>query len=830
MYIPQLPNCTEKTKNLREKSWKIGSCSYFYLNRLLSKYLSFEGHTSEIKSPLSIHDLKDKIRLPSGGDYDSQELIEEQLTLIQNTNSDPNLYKFARFLSQQENALQKLGMILFALDHFPDKLRSLPSSEKGEIFLEDMFSQAVNLIDKRLNETVAQNKKTGIQSSKIVKSTLIPQEIAKLVITDRGVVNPGLLEWVKETIAKKRKTYLSHDVSLMQTLCLFLQSKMLRDQLQNIRAPINPQSPAGVVIRAALGMDPKAPIRQVHAIRTVVAALLSHLRQQEKRSCFATFLAINMKQSHLKMCIEDFNSLLQYSHLTREEDGDTEHFPFLLKMSNINLNNELDFDRLGKIRDAGFLWDSAGLSAACKIMGFDNPEETLKQIAQSTNSPATPKKIIEKLATLEAKSSVQRKTAAKLYQEGCFAFGSVTFNPLLKVWVNAIAGMAESQASCFFASCILKTIMTVFHKHLTKDSSLEFEKQLYFTLYKAIQLIYDPSIGSPQETSEGGFVLYEGKECGEFRQLNRVDNAKDFNRFISRVLKTLANNPKNKGLAKTLQSYVSSPDFTGTILTTYNEILFHHLDKTNQKTKSAPWINLLGHDASDILKVYLSNSAELKTKVFIPKNGKSLLRRLIIMGKRLDEKEKDKLKQNPHLLKPARILNHHAFSLMIGLPALQRAWRDKRPSRKWIEEEILLHGSEVSNALISDEQRSLLMKKLRITGISQKATIKEFRKSLLKELYPPTPETKLKVDQLIVETLPKDLKEKLCKTVIHFADTNLHSGVHDIHFCFIVNPGTGKIEVWQAADDNSTLTPLDQNLVINNQQWQIYLYPDELIS
>ncbi len=822
MYVPQLPNYPEKTRNLREKSWKIGRCSNSYLNSLLHKCLSLEGRTSGIKSPHSIKNLKEKIRLPSGGDYNSRELIEEQLTLIENTNSDPELYKFARFLSKQENALQKLGMLLFGLDHFPDKL----AQGRDENLLEEIFSSAVNLIDKRLNDAVNRNKKTGIQSSKIVKSTLIPQEIAKLVITDKGFVNAGLLEWVKEAIAKKRKTYLSHDVSLLQTLTLFLQSKLLREHLENIKAPINSQSPAGVVIRASLGMVPDSPIRKVHAIRTVVAALLSHLRQQEKRSCFATFLAINMKQSHLKMCIDDFNSLLQYSHLTREEDGVTQHFPFLLKMSNLDLNHELNFDRHGKIDGAGFLLDSAGISAACKVMGFDNPKETLKQVVRTMNSPATPKKIIEKLATLGAKSSIQRKTAAKLYQEGCFAFGSATFNPLLKVWVNAIAGMAESQASCFFGSCILKTIMTVFHKHLVKDSSLEFEKQLYFTLYETIQLIYDPSLGS----SEGGFVLYAGEDCGEFRQLNRIDNAKDFKRFISRILNTLANNPKNKDLAESLQSYVNSLQFTETLLTSYNEILFHHLDKTDQKTRSAPWINLLGHDASDILKVYLSDSKELKTQVFIPKNGKSLLRRLIIMGKSLDETEKNKLKQNPYLLKPARILNYHAFSLMIGFPALQKAWRDKRPSRKWIEEEIFLHGSEVSDAPISDEQRRLLIKNLRIADLPQKATIKEFRKSLLKKLYPFAPGTELEVDRLIVETLPKNLKDKLGKTVIHFADTNLHSGVHDIHFCFIVNPGTGKIEVWQATDDNSTLIPLDQNLVVKNQQWQIYLYPDGLIK
>jgi len=59
--------------------------------------------------------------------------------------------------------------------------------------------------------------------------------------------------------------------------------------------------------------------------------------------------------------------------------------------------------------------------------------------------------------------------------------------------------------------------------------------------------------------------------------------------------------------------------------------------------------------------------------------------------------------------------------------------------------------------------------------------------------------------------------------LIHFADTNLHSGVHDVHFCFLVNPGSGKVEVWQVNDDNSGLTPLDQRHVCKNARWEIYL-------
>ena len=114
--------------------------------------------------------------------------------------------------------------------------------------------------------------------------------------------------------------------------------------------------------------------------------------------------------------------------------------------------------------------------------------------------------------------------------------------------------------------------------------------------------------------------------------------------------------------------------------------------------------------------------------------------------------------------------------------------------------------------------------------INNMFTIKQFRKYLLKSTSPLTPETKLEVDKLIVETLPHDLKEKLNKTIIHFADTNLHSGMNDIHFCFIVNPGTGKIEVWQITDDNSKIMPLDQNLIVKNKTWEIYLYPDELIN
>jgi hypothetical protein len=829
MYIPQVHPYQSKAGLLHGKEWKISDSFGSDLNRIFCSRVSLEGHTHKIKSSNSIENLREMIQLPSDVSYNRKELVAEQLEIIRNTSSDPSLQRFADYLAGRENGLQKLGMLLWHLDRRGEALKLMMSKKEWdniESWIEKSFSREVDRIESRLDQTLQNNRKTDIQSTRLVKSTLIPREIAAIIITQQADINIGLLEYVKDALIKRNRNSFSYDVSLTQTVILLLKSKNLRIQLTSINPPLNPQSPAATVIRAALGLLPSEPITRVHAVQTVAAALLSHLRQQEKRSCFAAFLAINMKQSHLKRCIDDFNSLLQYSHLSRQDSGICEHFPFLLKMSNSDLSNEFT--------SGNSLWDSAGLAAACRIMGIDDAEKVLGQISEEIGRPATAKKVIEKLA-LHAAESSENNTAADFYQKGCFAFGSATFNPLLKVWVNAIAGMAESQANCFFGSCILKTIMTVFHKHLsskklTSESMHDFEKQLQSRFASAIQMIYDPSIGALVESAEGGFVLYEGHEEGEFRRLRRIDNGGDFNRFVLQILRSCGQNKKFTPLAESLESLVLSPTFSETILTAYNKILSHHLDKTEQKIVSVPWINHLGHSASDIMRVYLDHGPDLKPKILIPKKGKTLLRKLIVMGKHLDKIEKDKLKQNPHLLKPARILNYHAFSLMIGHASLQKAWRDKRVSRKWVEDEISSYGLEVSHSIISKKQRSLLMNNFGVSDLPKNITIKQFRKYLLKSTSPLTPETKLEVDKLIVETLPHDLKEKLNKTIIHFADTNLHSGMNDIHFCFIVNPGTGKIEVWQITDDNSKIMPLDQNLIVKNKTWEIYLYPDELIN
>ncbi len=761
--------------------------------------------------------------------------IDEMITSLktmQDALPDGCLEQCVDLAMNSKNALLNLGKIMWLIDHQSDQFPAILHQGNPLTLINQLFDQKMNHILDLMKKQVKQEKKMGLQPSEMIKGTLIPKKIADIVITKSGKINLGLLKFVQPLFMKEHAQTLNYGISLKQTLDQFLKSPELRERFSEVRAPENTESRMSTLVRISLGLPKDSPLSDADAKRAAIAALLSHLRQYSQHSCFAAFLAINMKRGHLMSCLDDFISLLENGHLTREVDNQTKHFPFLMKMSSASLNRRFLLLRNGmaaidKVTVCP-IEDNSGLVAACLVMGIGDPKNALLDISNQINGMTTPQTVIKRLAIWQAKRTKTSRYKGKYFHEGCFAFGAQEANPLLKVWVNTIAGMAEGTAHCFLGTCLVKSVLNVIHNFLVKSGFAD-TKQMTHALIKKLTVstkyMYDPSVGFFGDDFEGGFVLYEILETN---RLKRIDSILLFKEFLKHAFASVERECIDHSPPISLcRDFCQTSECIKQIVHDYQGHIGAHYGKISEKDNIKPWINIFGHNAQSILDVYFESQQPLHRVAFTSKNGYHLMKTILDLGRRLQGFEKRLLLENPHFMTPARVVNYHAFSLLLGHSSLKTAWQGALSPFKWMKKNLLKTGRRLANEPLSQEERTKLTSLLDagfeditiLNGLSPKKA----RKHLLLSVKKNKAEFRRIFDTKVIEAFDNGKKKLMVQSIIHFADTNLYSGIHDVHFCFCVNPGSGKVEVWQANDDNSGLKPLDQNDIARNAQWEVYL-------
>lgn len=809
-------------------------CNLIFAERIHS----FEGKGGTLSGQVST--LKSYGHKDSEGNEEEDEtndtlLIEEMITSLKSTHNDlPADWRqqCIDLAMNSKNALLYLGKCMWLIDHHKDELESLLHQGNPLTLIDQLFDQKMNHILELVKKQVKKEKKMGIQPPEMIKGTLIPKKIADIVITKSGKINLGLLKFVQPLFMKEQAHILNYGISLKQTLDQFLKSPEIRQRFSEVRAPENTQSRMSTLVRISLGLPRDQPLTDVDAKRATIAALLSHLRQYSNRSCFAAFLAINMKRGHLISCLDDFISLLENGHLTREVDNQTKHFPFLMKMSSASLNQRFLLLRNGMAAIDSVtvcpIEDNSGLVAACLVMGILDPKNALLEISNQINGMTTPQTVIKKLAIWHAKRTKTTRYKGKYFHEGCFAFGAQEANPMLKVWVNTIAGMAEGTANSFLGTCLVKCVLNVIHNFLMKTEEPD-ARQITDALLKNLaystKYMYDPSVGFFGDDFEGGFVLYEVLETN---RLKRIDSILLFKEFLKRAFTSIERrsieNPQPISLC---QEFCQTSECIKQMVHYYQDLIGKHYGKLSEKDNIKPWINIFGHNAQAILDVYFESQQSHHRFAFTSKNGYHLMKKILELGRSLEGEEKRLLLENPHFMTPARVVNFHAFSLLLGHSSLKTAWQGDISPFKWMKKNLLKTGRRLANEPLSQEEQTKLTSLLEahfegitlLSGLSPK----QAREHLLRSIKKNKAEFRRVFDAKVIEAFDHEKKKLMVQTIIHFADTNLYNGIHDVHFCFCVSPGSGKVDVWQVNDDNSGLQPLDQKDIARNAQWEIYL-------
>jgi len=411
----------------------------------------------------------------------------------------------------------------------------------------------------------------------------------------------------------------------------------------------------------------------------------------------------------------------------------------------------------------------------------------------------------------------------------CYAFEAHTSHPLLQAWENAIASMAEADEKSLVRSVIIKTVMSTVKSQLDKQKV--FTHSFHYLLLERMHLQYDPVIPIGDEARDGksktgAFVLYDKHNETKPSKWRRIDSPMKFREFISDLSETvIKEDPNLEPYSNEIQSFIESDAFMVRCIERYypgNDQLSDPLNNYKQ-LKFAPWVTKIGNNITKVIQVYRENSEISPSDILVATDCASLIQAI-------DEiREQTPLDKRGHPY-PIRIPGIHAFTLMLNHPSLKRV-KDLDQVQEDMGRGLL--PQESKEQLIRFLSERLTKKKAskfshRAAHLKGDMGIKDYRDHLLELFYSSKKISSDRVverelDTELVKVLPEELKERFRESAIHFADTNWAENGRDIHFCAVVNPGTGKVELWGGDEEGRRFFALDQNPWVKNKNWEIFL-------
>lgn len=811
-------------------------------------------------------------------------LLIEQLydlaTLIQNRDH-PHLVqcletglKIAR--ASEDAPSPDLGKLIYLIDADPETACRQNRENASYEWIEEQFSKSLRETKELLNRFKRRHVQATIQHPEIAYRNQLPIELSKYLISSTGHLNIGLIQTMLQSFVNGKSPPLNYEKHMIHSLNYLSANPALREKLSRIKRPQSHKAPANVVIRTTLDLTPGHTITDIDSKRCALTSLMTLLRQGKDGSCFATPLAISLLNHHLERCLGDFSQLLEESKLTRNVEGTLVDFPFLLRIGDQNLSEKVRISRTGRLilPDGKLIPLSKvpGIIAVKKAMGIDKIKITKYLFSKPRDEqPFVEVSLKELLQALVRQAKTlsfnKEKRLAELYLHATFAYEAQECNPLLQTWENSIACMAEADGHSMVRSAILKSANQVLAKFLKKpleafpgilkQATALFKK----TLNEKIHLQWDPhipntSIASDQHSTEGAFVLYDKGSYGKPSRWVRLDTPQSYQAFILRTIDevkreigTMLSSDEKKAISHILaklEEYVESNPFLIDSLQDYyppNGEQTNVLQNVDQLTY-APWITKSGNNLHKVMQIYLERPELSPVAHIVPKNGRELLEKLVHLMQTSDVNFQDLVKKTPFTCTPIRIPYIHAFTFLPGHPSFISAWSGELDAFDWMQEHILKPGMEISetslsldtrNQLLEDVKRTLIHRSNKaayegqIENLPSSQSIKELRKSLVEiivklesdDSFPPHT-IATQVDLRIYQFLPDTLKHQLHTSAIHIADTNWADGVNAVHFCLVVNPGTGDLELWSIKDDNSVLIPLDQMEWFDNKGWEFF--------
>ncbi len=781
-----------------------------------------------------------------------------------------------------------LGQLIYLTDVAPVKVISLINErnlKKTLLKVNHEFNLYILNLCQKIKTLSTSHEHSELQSSEVAMHTAIPVEIATILITSCGTINVGIIKSLSSLFLNVNETPLNFDLNLSYALNLLKNSSRLRSEIESIKAPKEAMLPSNEIIRATLNLSPHIHISSRESRIVALAALLSHPRQGSEGSCFAVSLAIEILSAHLLYSLKDIKQLLEEGKLTRKIKQIATDIPFCKRINDLNLNHTLQLYEDGLFSLSGFkpsfLWDSPGFQSACLSLGLKDKkiafQHLLERFPVSKNNKRSVRELLQQLSIIASEESNESKEL--LFSRACLYFSSQTNQLLLKAWENTIANMAETEESGMVKRSIVKAALNAFQNELTqlktpKNKSIsQFLVTFQHLIFDRIHLRYDPTIQTPSPSNHESHQLNYGNEGGFvlFDQNCKIDNEYLFKSFMKQMLDSTlqetieGQNELNKKAIKecyeVLMASIRKESFMRYLLACYHPsnkgLLKQTLEELPLNTESllfTPWISQTGNNSKSVLKTFFESETTFSSKKIVLQKD-TALKEIINYCKDLCDSEKQKLTENVNRRSPLCIPGKHRFPFMAGHLSLARAWKDKCSTDDWIEENIKRPIKEIAEERIDLElkqrwlesiEREVLLKrhtanepKLILTALNSIPTdisIQDFRNQVLIKYQNTDVNNKISinsfkqaVDSCLISSLSVENQQKFAESAVYVADTNWSSGIHDLYFCFAMNPGSGKIEFWKSQSDKMRFDLLDQNYWIHNQIWVFYNIPEETI-
>lgn len=720
------------------------------------------------------------------------------------------------------------------------------------------------------------HEKAELQDSRQARAIYLPIELAKALVTDVGLLNNGLIPFFKDKLSHLHRLSLPYELDILHILNNLEHAPLLKTTLNSIRKPKNKYAPAHFLIRTLLKLSPQHIVTDTDARRVALTALFSHLRQGTVGSCFSTFLALHLLANDPHQALLDFKSLLETSSLHRSIKGVKFEFPFLSTLGTEASSKRITLKTQGYIISSNalksYIWEAPGIQSVCRVLGIVNVKgcvtAALKKLFTDPLTTPIMKVSIKKLLQLiieEGRHYGLEKTNsdAILLEKALFIFEGETHNVLQGIWENSIAGMAETQESSYLKPAIIDSILTPIKEKISSlntQTDPEWQRLLNLLsqcLMKRMQLQYDPHLERDEPIADnygtaGGFVLYDQYHEASPSEWKRIDQGIAFQQFTQSLLEEATSllkkdryDPKKIILlergVETLTSYINSTSYLLAALCRYHQAL--GLSNNLQVNEHTPWVDKSGNNPLRVLNTYFEQEKKEVLCSLLPSNCHQFLKHLIDYGKNLKSTGAlNNALQHPNQSRPVYVVGNHALSILFGSYLFKDACASL-DTNQWIQERVIRPGKKIADTKISAECRQKLLThashhipegskkhfQSNLLLLSPNATVKEFRQDLIDiiiETIPSYLNRKTHLEKeidtfLCQEALSGKDRESLRESAIHVADTNWKDSVHDYHFCFLVNPGTGKLEMWQIQENGTHLVPLDQNHWVYNQNWQM---------
>ena len=810
--------------------------------------------------PVSIQNWNDKTKMPLNGNLRVLQISKNNLELVldymwKQSDTTKYVHEFVEELFfihdyfppvasklNLSKILTELTYLIYNKPQIALKILNTNNIPQSVEKINYHYNYSLKRVHKLIDNTCKDQLEKKLPYANKIKYMAIPIAISRILILPIGTMLEELIPSIIEEFVNEDNPY---SRSLKAGLQLLYQSDDLKNAIEEICLPNNPQANSELLIRAALNLSKKTELNKAHAKRAALSALLTHMRQGQNGSCFASFIAIELQSINPQGAILDFKQLLEAGKLTRKIHNQFHDFPYLMKIEPLQIASEWKTSKLGKIQATPelYLWELPGIKSLCHYLSIPCEKYILDFLKSLNFKEKTIDLTIDHLIDdLTKKHACERKHLEVI-------FSSNTQHPLLSVWGNSIAGMAEGLSGTMLKSALIQAIHYLVEKAAKSHDCLallntyEIPQKIEMNVMQRCQYLYDPTY-TLKNILKGAFVLYDNHYSKDFTKWTKAGSSFKFLEFLKSILDSvwLSLETTEVGPFKNIIfKELSQESFIVALLRRYHrENRNIPLDTENIKLlRYTPWVTSIGNDPQMVLKVYHETENIYTIKQLTPKTAEELLNLIQETLQCIPYDRKKKYLTHGAYSLPFRIKGVHVFSLLVCHPSMHSILmtQDKQKFSENLFKSIsnFKMTSDTKNAIktychsiVEEKHRTTINEKLS-SWFKKKPSIKQLRNflvDLLKEYKPILCREEdfiREVDLKILEFLPENIRKEWENSIVHFADTNWQSDIQDIHYGIGINPGSLKIELLNVLGNGKAYKFLDQSQFLNGKVWELYL-------